>query len=293
MITCCICNIKIQSLFKLSYHIRYCHKKSVKEYYDTYLKKNNEGMCKFCNGATVYKNISDGYPKSCKKCSHLRAKEFMEEFKKTDKFHINRTIVSKKQKENAEHRKKTGVDKLIGNKIRDSLNTYYKTITDDERKKKYGWMSKLSSKEKEIYINKFKLGIDTEHQSVIRDQLTSIHNLQLKKILINENKLIEIFDNNISNRKNYYNAVRYITKWSYRVNIDYIDPDRIRSKNWPLDHIFSIDVGFILKINPKIIGHWKNLRIISNYENSSKRFRCDIELKTLIDNIQSSLGNKR
>ena len=37
---CCICNIEYDEKRKLSSHVRTCHKISIKEYYDNYLKKD-------------------------------------------------------------------------------------------------------------------------------------------------------------------------------------------------------------------------------------------------------------
>lgn len=43
-----------------------------------------------------------------------------------------------------------------------------------------------------------------------------------------------------------------------------------RSIEFPLDHKFSIYQGFLNKIDPELIGHWKNLEIVDNSYNSKK-----------------------
>lgn len=47
-----------------------------------------------------------------------------------------------------------------------------------------------------------------------------------------------------------------------------------RGKDFHLDHIFSIKMGFCFDIKPEIIGHLTNLRIISAQENLSKGQIC-------------------
>lgn len=42
-------------------HSRVSHK----EYYDSYLKKENEGLCKICNEPTIFENFTLGYRKCC------------------------------------------------------------------------------------------------------------------------------------------------------------------------------------------------------------------------------------
>jgi len=75
-------------------------------------------------------------------------------------------------------------------------------------------------------------------------------------------------------RKLYYDSVWYFTEQSWKNHFDKINPLRIdRSKN-ALDHIFSIQQGFIDNIPPYIIGHWTNLRIITLSENSKKGMKC-------------------
>ena len=56
---------------KLSYHINRLHD-GIKEYYDKWLKENNEGYCKICNLKTQFINFSYNYKLTCsKKCGNL------------------------------------------------------------------------------------------------------------------------------------------------------------------------------------------------------------------------------
>lgn len=51
--------------FKDKQHITRFHKISLKNYYDEYLKQNNEGICLFCGKETKFYNLKRGYNKCC------------------------------------------------------------------------------------------------------------------------------------------------------------------------------------------------------------------------------------
>ncbi len=61
---------------------------------------------------------------------------------------------------------------------------------------------------------------------------------------------------------------------------------RGRSEGYDLDHIFSIFEGFDKQIDPEIIGHWKNLRIVESSENRSKGKNSSIKISELINKIK-------
>jgi hypothetical protein len=55
---------------------------------------------------------------------------------------------------------------------------------------------------------------------------------------------------------------------------------------YDLDHIFSIYEGFNENIDPEIIGHWKNLRIIKSSKNRRKGKKSSIKISELINKIK-------
>jgi len=57
-----------------------------------------------------------------------------------------------------------------------------------------------------------------------------------------------------------------------------------RSLEFELDHKYSIYEGFKNKINPKIIGCYKNLQILTKKENLKKGIECSITKEELIKN---------
>lgn len=62
---CLICNKDISSGCAFSKHIHKTHNILPKEYYDKYLKKENEGICPVCGKETPFLKISKGYQKHC------------------------------------------------------------------------------------------------------------------------------------------------------------------------------------------------------------------------------------
>ena len=59
LISCLICGKEIH-IKGFSIHLKK-HGLKVSEYYDKYLKKCNEGFCKFCGKPTNFRNIYFGY----------------------------------------------------------------------------------------------------------------------------------------------------------------------------------------------------------------------------------------
>ena len=62
---CHVCNEEFNNYKELSYHIKSKHKMSSKEYYDMFLKKEDEGFCLTCGKETEFAKISIGYRKYC------------------------------------------------------------------------------------------------------------------------------------------------------------------------------------------------------------------------------------
>ncbi|MFW6281852.1 MAG: hypothetical protein ACOC1O_03545, partial [bacterium] len=84
MICCVFCGKSFKYL-GFANHVRLCHNISSKEYYDTYLKKEKEGICLKCSAPTNFKNINMGYYEYCSsKCvaSSNKTKEKAKETRK-------------------------------------------------------------------------------------------------------------------------------------------------------------------------------------------------------------------
>ena len=82
-IKCKICNKEFKMLQGLSHHIKSVHKMEQKEYYDAYIKTENEGKCKICGNPTNFWSFTKGYYKYCSQsCVHLD-KEIQDKYNKT------------------------------------------------------------------------------------------------------------------------------------------------------------------------------------------------------------------
>ena len=84
---CLICNEKLESLKSLARHLKYRHEKmSTKEYYDNFLKKEDEGVCHLegCSNKTSYINPSRGYCVFCCKSHNQKSKQTRNKIKATN-----------------------------------------------------------------------------------------------------------------------------------------------------------------------------------------------------------------
>jgi len=86
---------------------------------------------------------------------------------------------------------------------------------------------------------------------------------------------------------NYINLVYNITHKSIQKHGNKIKNLKLRGREhgYDLDHKYSIFDGFKNNINPKIIGHWKNLEILKDNENRSKGKNSSINLNELLKEI--------
>ena len=65
MVQCKICGREFENGNYLSAHLKFEEHISGQEYYDTYLKNDNEGICLVCGKPTKYINFTRGYQKCC------------------------------------------------------------------------------------------------------------------------------------------------------------------------------------------------------------------------------------
>jgi len=91
----------------------------------------------------------------------------------------------------------------------------------------------------------------------------------------------------LSDYQKYYRKVLIETGKNLRLYGNKINNLNLRGikHNYQLDHKYSIKMGFKNNIDPKIIGNWKNLEIISTNENIHKKIKCSISLEQLVSNI--------
>lgn len=112
MIICKICQKKILNVKGFPRHFKCYHNNlTVKEYYDKYYKKPNEGICPVCGKETPYRGFIKGYQKTCSiSCSLL--------------------LEENKQKRECTYFEKTGYKCPLANKeLRRDYNKKYKELT--------------------------------------------------------------------------------------------------------------------------------------------------------------------
>lgn len=85
----------------------------------------------------------------------------------------------------------------------------------------------------------------------------------------------------------YQRRVHQRSNTEYMHHIDKIDPNRLRGKDFHLDHVYSKFDGFNNSVPVEVISHWSNLRIISAKENLSKNRHSDKTLFQLYEDYSS------
>ncbi len=63
--------------------------------------------------------------------------------------------------------------------------------------------------------------------------------------------------------------------------------DLLEKKEYQLDHKYSVYQGFLDKVDPHIIGHWKNLEVLTQKENRRKSYGCSI----ILTELKRSIGD--
>ena len=104
------------------------------------------------------------------------------------------------------------------------------------------------------------------------------------------------FDNAVKYKngwERYSFLVWYYTEKNYKTYRNTINPKNIkRSKNYHLDHKYSISEGFKNNVDFRVISSKENLEILTMEENLSKQNKCSISLDELIDSTRYLYENK-
>jgi len=155
VINCKICDREFKNYNGLVSHIHGSYKLSSKDYYNKYLKKENEGICK-CGNNTNFISISKGYRKHCSiKCS-VNSKEIIEKRKQTCLERYGNENPSN-NKEIIEKRKQTSI-KNWGfdnpNKSKEVREKIKKTNLEKYEVEHPSQNKEIKEKIKHIYLNK-------------------------------------------------------------------------------------------------------------------------------------------
>ena len=89
-------------------------------------------------------------------------------------------------------------------------------------------------------------------------------------------------------RKQYTAAVRHRTNLVYQEFKHILDPNNLRSRDYVLDHVYSVFDGFVNEVPLDIICHPTNLKLIHKTDNSSKNCRSDKTIEQLYEDYSDS-----
>jgi hypothetical protein len=109
--------------------------------------------------------------------------------------------------------------------------------------------------------------------------------LRLRKRLAQTPKHLQPCELKLDDWQSYESAVRTSTRFSLRQEYARVDPDNRRGKNWHIDHRISVMSGFRRHIDPLIVGHVCNLRLIRARHNIQKGTKNSVKLSTLKQEI--------
>lgn len=278
---CGFCEKELNNIRKLSKHIRDIHKGiNIKEYYDKFIKKTEEGKCAICNTETRFISLGIGYSLTCSNkcgCTYHRKKlkESPEKYKLfVEKVKLNQTSIWKSREINGEK-------EIIVEKVRNSTIKYINLLTKEEKEKRFGWLNKLSGKEKEDKI-KFLLSksLIPYYESLSKEETEKLiqKRLKSKEEKGSIRRLCDKTEFEIFEQK-----TRNLSNKTYNKYKSEIDPNNLRGKNYHLDHKVSIIFGFINKIPEEILSSKENLQIITAEENMRKHGKCSITIEELLN----------
>lgn len=261
------CKICSKEYSKLHMHLKYNHKDfNSKIYYDSFLKKEDEGICKLKdrNNYTSYTGITNGYLDYCSN-SHSQLDPNTRKKIEKSKFYS----YGNKNFTNREKSKKTSLKKY-GNMFYNNREKCISSLINRNEKEKEKWREKVRKKWNDK-SDKDKLCISEKRRK------TMIENGKLRDD--KEKTLFEIYRRKV----NYYTYKSISKKFSKE---DLSKRGRCGYKNKKqIDHMFSITRGFELNILPQIIGHEENLTLISWEENNKKHIECTLTLNDLKERI--------
>ena len=227
MYMCGICEREFKSLNALGLHIYYSHKDiTLKQYYDKFLKKEGEGLCKNCRNETKFITLGKGYNKFCSSKCIANSDEIKNKKYNTniDKYGTEYPSQSKEVQNKTKETfiKKYGVDnplknKEIKNKVKKTNIEKYgydspfkspdiKNKIKDTNIKKYGVNNpskneNILKKQRETLLNNH----GVSHPMYLDDVVKKVHKNRYNTFIENLNKLLDYFELELIDEK-YINA---------------------------------------------------------------------------------------
>lgn len=95
-------------------------------------------------------------------------------------------------------------------------------------------------------------------------------------------------DTTIENKDSYRRIVANFTAREYTQFGDEIDPNSLKQSGYQIDHIFSVNEGFLQGIPPWIISHKSNLQMLTSEDNNKKHDSCWKTKEQLFEDFEKS-----
>lgn len=208
METCKICDKEFKNLKSLTTHANAKHDLPAKEYYDKYMRKEGEGECAVCGKETTYRNVGNGYLKTCSvECRNIsdeyrdkqsKAKKGNKQSKET----IDKRIKNTNQTNKEKTRKQTMLDKY-GVDNPSKLDSIRKILS---KKNKGKILVRTDDWQNNIIESKRKNGTlkhSDKTKKKISDKLNKFYSLNLDR-----EKYI-IHSNNVNHLSGWYNGLYF------------------------------------------------------------------------------------
>jgi len=313
-------DLKIDSFSR--YHLKKYHDIGMKEYYDMFIRKENEGICPECGKKTKFESYYKGYRQfcsaKCAKSSNLTREKISKSFenrdvkKEADKrsktlkdtygvSHISKLDSIKKQKKNT-CLESFGVEsnlltKECHRKRWDSLNKNKELINEKRRE----WWTQdnidnVNNTRLKTCLQKY--GVENVGQiELVKEKIRKRNEESGRWLTEDEYSEFTKYSykvRNISRRKyeklyETWNGHDYYTNEKLILNDEYLkdNPNNNVSCNLyqpTVDHKISIYYGFKNDISPEDISNINNLCICGRLINIYKNFKCEDEFKELLKN---------
>ncbi len=310
MVNCKICNVECNNVRKLSWHIRNTHECTPKDYYDKFLKTENEGLCGKCGSPTNFENITRGYRPSCStKCSNNLDTRIDKIIKtKTEKYGEDwaaiynkqrATVASWSQERTNEYRKNVSMgvkaahllDTGLGAK---KVETRKSRITSKEwsDKCRAGHLARTTDQIHQANIKRkntelAKYGVESHTQLASHKKFAKERNIarsaeEKQKIInqviqtkLNSGYLLPLDHPDRQSKKEYKNKVRAQSEIWAKLTFSESELAMRGLNGTPgavqLDHIVSLETCYRQRIPIEIASHCVNLRLITWQENIKKK----------------------
>ena len=283
MIKCQICNKLFKSYMSLVRHFTQSHDITSKEYYDDYIK-NDENFCVICGNITLYRNITIGYNKTCSwKCMGIYNRF---QLKNNDEAFKSFTLKVSNNQKHIWLNRDDDTKNTIFNKSSNTNRENIKLLTKEQRAEKFGWLNKLEGDERKQKINEMLFGLRKWWANATLEQkLLTIENV--RKSMLGDRYIQNIYEDFIFYKYSVYSQ----SNITYKKHKNLINPNNYKrgqgKGKHQLDHKYSLVQGYTDKIPIEVMSSIYNLEMLLAVENNKKRAKCSISKEKLYESCKN------